>query len=172
MAYFVITGKDTTGFTCIFTESNKNGAIGIILNAGSSKTCRTYRQKLEELKIIFPKAAQDFDFKLLTSIELGRLIFSGDLAVEVTEEYQKKFPSGNRHIDYSALGEFLKKSRLGSDFNKLFQNYPVTVSGVSAEKAFFAPKAQLLRQCKIETAPSIIPDKTLDCMTWIRLTRK
>jgi hypothetical protein len=170
--YFVIIDKDTSDYTCIFLESTDGGKVSIDLNIPYSKASMTYRQRLEELKIILPIAAKDYNFDSLTSVSFGRLILSGDLAVEVTQQYQQKFGISNKLESYVTVGQFLKESKLGEDLNDLFKPYLISVDKVSIEKLFLTSQKDLLWASKVETDTTKFPDKILDCIAWATLTQK
>lgn len=172
IGYFVIIDKDTSDYTCIFTESKDGGKVGIDLHIPYSKAAMTYGQRLEELKIILPKAATDFNFDSLTGIYFGRLVLSGDLAVDVTKQYRQIFGTSNKLQSYTTVGQFLKESKLGVDLDNLFQQYSITVDKVSIEKLFLTSRQDLYWASKIETDTINVPDKILDCMTWVKLTKK
>ena len=172
IGYFVILGKDTSDYTCIFTESNDGGKIGMVLNIPYRKASMTYSQRLDEIRMILPKAAKDFDFASLTSIYFGRLILSGDLAVDITKQYRQKFGLGDKFPDNATFGEFLVKSKLGTDLDSLLNPYSISVDKVSVEHLFFTTKKDLYWASKIETDISKVPDKILDCMTWVQLTKQ
>jgi hypothetical protein len=171
IGYYVIIDKDTSDYTCIFTESKDGNHVGIDLNTRYSKTEMTYGQRLEELKIILPKAATDFNFDSLTSINFGRLILSGDLAVDVTNQYRQKFGAGDK-LESTTVKQFLKESRLGADVDNLFKPYSMSVDKVSIEKLYFTTRKELYSASKIETDSTEAPEKILDCMTWVHLTKR
>ena len=170
--YFVIIDNDTSDYTCIFSESKDGGKVSISLDIRYSKATMTYRQRLEELKIILPKAAKDYNFDSLSSISFGRLILSGDLAIEVTQQYRQKFGASNKLESYTTVEQFLKVSKLGTDLNILFKPYSISVDKISIEKLFLTSRQNLYRASKVETDTTSIPDKILDCMTWAILTKK
>lgn len=172
IGYFVIVGKDTSDYTCIFTESKDGGKVSIDLNIPYSKAAMTYRQRFAELKLILPKATTDFNFDSLTSINFGRLVLSGDLAVEITKQYRHKFGTSQKLESYATVEQFLKESKLGSDIDNLFKQYSISVDNVSIEKLFLTSEEDLYWASKIETDTLIVPDKILDCMTWVTLTKK
>lgn len=89
IGFFVVVGKDTSDYMCVVTESKDGGRVGIHLNIPYNKPEMTYRQRLEELGTILPEAAKEFDFDSLAGIFFGRLILSGDLAVDVTKQYHR-----------------------------------------------------------------------------------
>jgi len=168
--YFVIVKKDTSGFMPIFSESKDNGRIGISQKLPYSNETETYFQRLSELKLILPEAAKEFNFDSLSNMSIGRLILSGDLAITITEEYKNKF--GEKEVittaDYSEISEFLLESRLTKDLNKLFEPYSKSVEKVRIEKVFFATRDELLKFSKVSKDTADIPNKILDCMTWIK----
>jgi hypothetical protein len=172
IGYFVIIGKDTSEYTCIFAESKNNGNVDIYLNIPYFKAKMPYRQRLEELKIILPTAATNFNFDSLTGINFGRLVLCGDLAIDVTKQYQQKFGTSDKLQSYETVGQFLKESKLGSDIEDLFKPYSISIDKVSIEKLFFTTQKDLFWASKIETDSIDIPDKILDCITWITLTKK
>lgn len=169
--YFVIHGKDTSNFTCIFIELKDSGRVVIDLNIPYPMDEVTYRQRLSELKLILPSAKKDFDFDLIGSIYLGRLVQNGDIAIEITNQYLEKFGQPQKITDYKKVESFLKKSQLGVDFNKIFNPYSIYVEGVSTEKLQFFPKKELLFMSKVESDTTNIPEKILDCMTWVMLKK-
>ena len=168
--YFVVVKKDTSGFMPIFSESKDNGRIGISQKLPYSNETETYFQRLSELKLILPEAAKEFNFDSLSNMSIGRLILSGDLAITITEEYKNKF--GEKEVittaDYSEISEFLLESRLTKDLNKLFEPYSKSVEKVRIEKVFFATRDELLKFSKVSKDTADIPNKILDCMTWIK----
>lgn len=170
--YFLIIDKDTSDFTCIFSENKDNGNVGIDLNIRYFKATMSYRQRLEELKLILPTAATDFNFDSLTGINFGRLVLSGDLAIDVTKQYQQKFGTSDKLESYETVGLFLKESKLGSDLDSLFKPYNISVDKVSIEKHFYASREEIFWGSKIETDSVDIPDRILDCMPWVKLTKK
>jgi hypothetical protein len=167
--YFVITNKDTSGFTCIFSEAKESEEISMDIH-GEARMM-TYRQRMDELKRILPEAAKDFKFDSLKSVYFGRLVENGDIAIEVTKEYRQKFGESNEsskindHIkDYREVSEFLAKSKLAKDFNELFKPYSISVNKAFVEKVFFTDKGALYWGSKIETDTTAIPNRILDCI--------
>ncbi|MEI7597348.1 MAG: hypothetical protein WCK02_16485 [Bacteroidota bacterium] len=172
IGYFVIIGKDTSDYTCIFTESKDNNNVGIDLNIKYLKASMTYRQRLKELKIIMPKAATDFNFDSLTGISFGRLILSGDLAIDVTKQYRQKYGASNKLQNYLTVQEFLKQSKLCADIDNLFKPYSISSDKVSIEKLFLTSRTELCWASKIEADTSNVPDKILDCMLGVKLKKR
>jgi hypothetical protein len=170
--YFVIIGKDTSDYTCILTESKDGGKVSIDLNIPYSKAEIPYRKRLEELKTILPKAATDYNFDSLASISLGRLILSGDLAIDITKQYRQTFGTSNKLKDYKTVEQFLLKSKLSTDLDNLFKEYSISVDNVSIEKLFLTSRKELYWASKIETDTTNIPDRILDCMTYVKLMKK
>jgi hypothetical protein len=169
--YFVIIDKDTSNYTCIFYEYKENCHVGIDLNVHHHKSKMLYKQRLEELKIIFSSATADFNFDSLTNINFGRLVLSGDLAIELTKQYQQKYGTSDQLQSYETVGQFLKESKLGSDLNNLFKPYSVSVDKVSIEKLFYVSKEEIFWGSKLETDSVNIPNKILDCITWVKLKK-
>jgi len=172
IGYYIIVGNDTSDFTCIFSESKDGGKVGMDLNISYSKITMTYGQRMNELKKILSAAVKDFNFDSLTTIDFGRLVLSGDLAIDLTNQYRQKFGTSTKIKDYGVVKKFLKNSKLATDIDNLLKPYSISVDNVSIEKVFFTTKEDLYQVSKIETDPTKVPDRILDCMTWVRLKRK
>lgn len=124
------------------------------------------------MKSILTRAEKEYNFDSISSISLGRLILNGDLAVDLTNNYYQKFGTNSKLESYSNVRSFLKESKLGADMNDLFKPYSISVDDVSIEKLYFTSRKELLLASKIETDTLTIPYKILDCIVWIRLTKK
>jgi len=167
--YFVVVKKDTSGFRPIFTESKENGRIAISQNLPYSNETETYFQRLSELKLILPKAEKEFNFDSLSSMSIGRLILTGDLAIIITEEYKNKFGENEKIVtaDYNEISDFLLESRLTKDLNELFEAYSKSVEKINIEKAFFTKRDQLLKFSSVSKDTMDVPNKILDCIIWV-----
>jgi hypothetical protein len=168
-SYFLILNNDTSDFQPIFTESKEGNRISIDLRF-EMKT-RSYKQRMTELKKILPIAAKDFDLDSLRSIFMGRLVSSGDLAIEVTNQYRQKFGKDEKISDYEKFNQFLKESKLATDLNEVLKAYSVSVDKIYPEHSFFTTKLDLISSSKIETDSMNIPNSILDCLIWIELER-
>lgn len=167
-SYFVVTGKDSSGFACTLTESKEGNKVGIHLRFIKTMT---YRQQMNELSRILPQAAKDFTFDSLRSVSVGRLIATGDLAVAISNQYIQEFGPGNKLSDYKEIASFLLRSQLASGFNEMLKPYSLSVDRISVEKVFFANIKTLYRVSRIETDAALIPENILDCITWISLKK-
>jgi hypothetical protein len=167
--YFLINGKDTMNFMPVFMEAKDDGTISINIRFSDSLT---YDSQLEALNQILPTASKDFNFDSLTSASLGRLISSGDLAIDISKKILEDPTINKNKLDYQKVSVFLTKSKLAEDLNNLFQPYKIAVEGVSIEKVFFTNKKDLLSQSKIETRESEIPEEILDCQLWVKFKKK
>lgn len=167
-SYFLIINNDTSRFDCICTEAKEGQQVDMIISHGEGTM--TYRQRMAELKKIIPAAAKDFNLDSLNSVEIGRLAGNGDLAIDITNEYRQKMPTGDR-ITNNKLSQFLKGSKLGADFNEIFKPYSLKVDYISLEEWGFIPKRVLYLESKIETSPAKVPEKILDCSTWVTLKK-
>ena len=89
--YFLIVGKDTSKFKCIFSESKERQRVCIDFDCKLvGQKSKLYKERLEELKIIVnQKASKDFDLSHLSCLGFG-LLSSGDLAIEISREYEKR----------------------------------------------------------------------------------
>ena len=172
--YFAISKSDTSGFMPIFYESKDNGKIGINLNLPYSNNTETYNQRLSELKLILPKAFKEYNPDSLNGLSIGRLILTGDLAIEITKEYKNKIGDNENILtaDYKVISDFLLDSKLAKDLNQLFEPYSILVEKVSIEKAFFTSKDELIKFSNLNQDTTEIPNRILDCMTWIKFKNK
>ena len=171
IGYFVVIDKDTSDFHCIFTES-KDGNVNINLQIPYLKKSTTHVERMKELKLILDNANNDFNFDSLKYIGFGRLILSGDLAVEITNEYVKKFGTNSKLMDYKTMKQFFIDSKLGYDLNNVFKPYSIIVTDVSLEKLFFTTKKDLYWASRIEIDSSLVPEKIIDCITWVELKKE
>lgn len=170
--YFIVIDKDTSDFSCIFYESKESGKVGIDLKSSSFKKGIPYRKRLEELRVILPRAARDFNFDSLESVSLGRLVSTGDLAIAVTNQYRRQFGYRHKIEPYRTVAGFMKESAIGTDLNRLFKPYFLTVDHVSIEKLFFATQKELYGASRIETDSAYVPEKILDCITWVTMKKQ
>ncbi len=168
IGYYLIVNNDTSDFVSIFSESN-DGKVSISFFLDESS--KTYATRMAELDAILPTAFTEFEFDSLSSIEMGRLISHGDLVIDVTNQYLKKFEVKKPLQDYKTTAAFLKQSKLADDFNTIFKPYSVEVVGVSIEKLFFTSSNQIYSISKIETDSSAVPEELLDCITWVSLKK-
>lgn len=167
-AYFIITGIDTSDFVCVLMEAKENGTVQMELTPRRAKDdSKTYKQRLFELKKILPFAAKDYKFDSINNVFLGSLISHGDLAIDVTKHYIKKYGSSTKITDYKKIESFLLTSKLAIDINELFKPYNLSVKKVGVEKAFFMDKKDLYLLSKIEYDTTAVPDKILTCITWL-----
>ena len=173
-SYFVIVKNDTSHFKPIFDESKEGGKVGLDFDLPYLKRTITYKQIIQELKLVLPAAKKDFNFDSLNSISYGRLILSGDLAVVVSQEYLQKFgvKSMEEGPKYRQIYDFLQGSKLVHDVNSVFKPYSIAVNKVSFEKAFFTDKGELYWASKVETDSILVPDKILDCMLFVSLKKQ
>ena len=155
----------------IFYESKANGKVGIDQHLSYANKTETYHERLKELKLILPEAAREFNFDSLTSMSLGRLFLSGDLAIHVTQAYTHQFGE-KKHIitaTYDEISAFLLGSKLGQDYNELFKPYAKVVEGVAVEKVFFTTKENLIHNSKVSMDTTTIPENILDATVWVNL---
>jgi hypothetical protein len=168
-SYFLVIKRDTSDFQPVFAEFNEGNKVGISLSF--FKGTLSYRQRLIELKKILPVAAKKFNLDSLRSITLGRLILSGDLAIEITKQYRDKFGQNDQIVNYEKVLQFLLESKLTTDLDDILKPYSISVDKIDAEHIFFTTKQDLYLSSKIESDPLLVPDKIFDSMIWLRLRR-
>lgn len=167
--YLLVVDQDSTLYFPAFTKSKSEGRVGLILGLHPSLT---YGEQLQQLQAILPYAARDYNFDSLSGIYLGRLVQTGDLAIQVTNEYLEAFDgyASTATTQYDTIASFLTSSKLGRDFNKLFTPHGLKVVGTSVEKVFYT---EIYESIKIDSAlHSQFPDKVLDAMVWVRLEKQ
>ncbi|WP_420580418.1 hypothetical protein [Reichenbachiella sp.] len=167
--YLMVLDGDSTLFFPAFTKGKKDGRVSLILGLHPSLT---YHEQMRQLKTILPYAAKDYNFDSLSGVYIGRLVQTGDLAIQVTNEYLNTFGgyASTATTEYDTIASFLAASQLGQDFNTLFAPYDITVVGTSVEKVFYT---EMYGSIKIDsTLHAQFPDKVLDAMTWVRLAKK
>jgi hypothetical protein len=171
--YFIIAGKDTSDYRVIFTENKDDGKVALDIHYDKyNKKGKLFAIRMEEFTRILPEAQKDYNFDSLATISLGRLVSTGDLAVEITKDYLKKYGENYKIIDYKVITDFLFDSELAQSFNKLFASYSIMVKQISAEKIFFTTKHDLYYSSLVDADSTGIPSRILDCITWIYLEKK
>lgn len=169
-AYRCIIKNDTSRYCCFFTES-KQGAVTLELNISSAQAGISYKQMLAHVRAILPKASGEYNFDSLNTVSFGRLVLSGDLALAVSKQYDQKFGLNKKLGTYAQVSEFLKTSKLGTDMHELFKPYSLSVESVSIEKLFLTPGADINIYSKLDDTTNV-PDKILDCITWVKLRKE
>ncbi|SMD34691.1 hypothetical protein SAMN04488029_2140 [Reichenbachiella faecimaris] len=166
--YLLVVDGDSTLFFPAFTKAKNEGRVNLILGLHPSLT---FGEQMQLLQAILPYAAKDYSFDSLSSIYIGRLVQTGDLAIQITNEYLEAFGGygSTATTEYDTIASFLATSKLGRDFNKLFAPYHMTVAGTSVEKVFYT---ELHKSIKIDSVlHNQFPEKVLDAMTWVKLER-
>jgi hypothetical protein len=191
--YFVIMGNDTSYFSCIFLEHTKTGRTSIkfecdmynkkYLSLISDSIVitemdfeykipyykTTYKQQISELKMILKKSTEDFDLDKLQYMSF-ELLSTGDLAIEVTNQYIKEI--GAKVINnYKSVGQIFLNSQLGIDLNLILKPYFISIEQVSIEKLHFITRNKLYKISRIETDLVQTPDKILNCSVYVKLKR-
>ena len=194
--YFLVAGKDTSGLSCTLLENKNSGDISITLEyddfykgslrliACSSDTSAiveeniehkapcykmTYRQQMEALRLILKESSKEFALSKMRNISL-MLLYSGDLAIEVTEQYTKRFGMKGTITKYRELAKILADSRLNSDLNKLLEPYSVFIDRISVEEVYSVNKKTFLAESKID-ATIKVPKNILNCFIYLDLKK-
>ncbi|WP_068473296.1 hypothetical protein [Saccharicrinis aurantiacus] len=167
--YFTIIKSDTSEYKPVFYELKEDGRIVIDQNLDYSTRSSTYAKSLQELQLILPKAAEDYNFDSLKYMYYGRLIQSGDLAITITNEYKNRFGESEiiRTSDYSKISNFLMESTLVRDLNQLFSHHSKYIEKLGIEKAFFTDNVEVIKQSLPEGDSTKVPDKVIDFMIWL-----
>ena len=167
--YFQIVNKDSSDFMVVFSEG-KDGKVRIGCRYDQlNRKGKLYKTRINEFKRIINSAKSYYDLDSLSSIGVGRLISTGDLAISITNEYINKYGNDFKTIDYKRVTDFLLDSKLTRDINEILRPYSKRVKMIECEKIFFTTKEDLYWASIVETDSTLVPDKLLDCMTWIIL---
>jgi hypothetical protein len=170
--YSVVIGGDTTDFQPLVAELKLRDEVLISMNPQQSTAA--YSKQYEFLQLILPVAASAYDFESLAGVGFGRLIESGDLAVEVTREYIDTYgqPKQITVKDYQRISDFLLDSKLASDFNTLLKPYSLVVDNIRIEKVLFASPDSLSYDVEFGTRPADMPEKVLDVIVSVELRKE
>lgn len=195
--YFLVAGKDTSGLSCILIENKNSGRVSLKLEyddfykssltpiACSSDTSAigekliehkapyykmTYRQQMEALRLILKESSKEFDLSKMRYMSL-MLLSSGDLAIEVTEQYTKRFGMKGTITQYRELEKILAESRLNSDLDKLLEPYSVFIDRISVEEVYAANKKTFLAESKVD-ATIKVPKNILNCIIHLDINLK
>lgn len=195
--YFLVAEKDTSGLSCILLEKKNSGDIFVTLEydyfykssltpiACSSETSAivkeniehkapyykmTYREQMEALRLILKESSKEFDLSKMRYMSL-MLINSGDLAIEVTEQYTKRFGMKGTITQYIELAKILAESRLNSDLDQLLEPYSVFIDRISVEEVYAANKKSFLAESKVDTTIKV-PKNILNCIIHLEINLK
>ena len=163
--YFLVIDGDSSLYRPAFTESNE-GRVSLMLGL---HPLLPYDEQLAQLETLLPHAARSYALDSLHSVFMGRLVQTGDLAIDITKEYLVEFNGygSTATTEYSVIADFLAHSRLGRDLDQVFSPYRLKVSGTSIEKVFFTEPYLSGPIDSARYAAGEIPEKVLDCMTWV-----
>lgn len=169
-SYFLVVKGDSSDHRLVFTESQIKGQVSLVLDFGSRLT---YEEHLNQLRMLLSEAAQDYNFDSLGTVYVGRLINTGSLAIDITEEYLAVFgdSGSSTTTTYPEIAAFITQSKLGRDIDELFRPYGLYVSGASVEKVFFTPLTKPLAIDTTRDRRTNTPDRLLDAITWISLKK-
>jgi len=133
----------------------------------------SYRQQLKELQHVLRFAVDYFNIRpdFFQLVFLSRLVTTGDLAIDLTRDYEQTFAS-NLAFSYTKMNSFLLHSKLADDWNDILNKFDVQVDTVFSETMNFCDQKYLFESSVIEHDTTEIPNKLLDCMIWLRLKPK
>lgn len=124
----------------------------------------TFKEHLQYQGEILPEVFKDFNKNQVTSVFLGRLIYTGNLAAKISAEVKAAGWDGQ---SYPELRDILEKGSLTKEFRSLFRPYGLEIKTVSFEKAFFTDSKSLAHYSKLTLPPEEVPAEILDCMAWL-----
>lgn len=168
--YQFVHQADTSGFSIIFIESNKNdfdheGTVYAELIFDRNKSIR---EQKEELAFLLNKASEEYEFDSLKSIFSLWLPNLGDLNIRASRELEMDKDKKLILKDFWKLNDFLLKSSLAKEMNEWFKKYNLTVKQFSIEHFNFSSKPETLRlDSKIETKPDYFPKSIMEGEMWV-----
>lgn len=168
--YQVVYQSDTSNFSIIVIESNKNefdhdGSVHFNFHFDKNKS---FREQKEELYILLNKASQEYKFDSVKSIFSLWLPSLGDLNITFSKELENNKDVKLILKNYWKLNDFLLKSSLAKELNEIFKKFNLTVKQFTIEHfSYFAKPETLNRYSKIETNPTAFPSKIMEGAMWI-----
>ncbi len=166
--YFVVVNNDTSNFIITFRKDINSQKFTIDARYHSLyRKGKLYKTKIIELEKVLKNASNDFNLDSLSTLVLGQLVITGDLAIEVTNEFIIRYGNDFKTTDFDKVPDFLMDSKLTKDINKLFKPYDLQVDQIRIEKLGFIPSENVYLLSIIETKQNEIPEKIIDCMIWI-----
>jgi len=173
--YFVIANGDTSDYKVEVSEQKSDNmvCIDIRYNPYRNKSGKGYKERLLELQSILEVALKEYSPGPTVSVGIGRLINTGDLAIDVTKEDIQQY--GDDYDvwvnEYKKISSFLLRSKLGRDMDSLFGPYNLCTEEISVEKVFFSTSKELYGYTIPGTGQKNAPDRILDCITWVELKK-
>lgn len=166
--YYLIVNQDTSNVICTLSESKysdsfiKKGDVGMRIYFYDNKS---YHRQLIELEKTLQLAAKEFSFDSLKGIATIYLAATGDLAIDITKQmssYDLKNVNNNRKT-----AEFLLKSKLSTDLNRLFAPYKKNVKEFAIEHPMLTDSSFVTSNRAIETPQDQIPSRILSGTVWV-----
>jgi len=172
--------------TCIFSYQDKDGKVNLHLGLGSTSRKvnyieqKPYRQRYNEIKKLMPYATADFNTDSLKDISIGFLMETGDLAIDVSREYFKRYGNPGRLNWQQIHGkkrehvhEILMSSRCSENLNRLLYPIGKKIDKVNPiEKLMFEPKETVFRYNVVESDTTQIPEYIMDGHISFTVTNK
>lgn len=178
--------KGDTSKTGITFFQNKEGKLRAYLGLGKTSRkaaeieTKPYSMRYLEVKKLMDKAAKELDTKSLEDVGIGWLIETGDLAIDVSQEYFKRYGNpGN--INWNQIGpkkreqieDVLMTSNIAQQVNTLLSPFGKKIDQVTrTEKLMFEPKSALDYYTIYETDSSQIPEFIMDAGIDFRVVDK
>ena len=165
--YYLVTNKDTSEPICKISENKYDGEfahkgnVGIQIYFDESKS---YSQQLLELEKTLQYAAKEFSFDSLKGLTLG-LWEAGDLSIVITNQMTS---DDIRNVSNNTkTAEFLLRSKLSTDLNRLFAPYKKKVKEFAIEHPGLSDSASVINNTVIETPQDQIPSRILTGSVWV-----
>lgn len=175
ISYRLVIAGDSSKTGIVFFKNDEGKLhLGLGLGKTSRKAnqieTKPYRLRYLEVKRLMEAAAKDRDTKSLEDVSIGWLMETGDLAIDVSREYFKRYGNpGNIYWHQigpdkrKQINEVLISSRAGTDVNTLLLPFGKKIDRVTrTEKLMFEPKSALDYYTAYETDQSQVPEFIMD----------
>jgi len=165
--YYLVVNNDTSNPICTVSENKYDedfaykGNVSIQIYFDEKKS---YNQQLLEFEKVLQYASKEFLFDSLKGLTLG-LWGAGDLAISITNQ-MNSYDLKNVNNNWKTA-EFLLKSRLSTDMNRLFAPYKKRVKGYAIEHPMLTDSSFVINNRVIKIPPDQIPSKILTGSVWV-----
>ena len=175
--YHVVSRSDTSRFRVSIFNRELNKGLQLHTGFPGYDNGKIYSHAMKELKKILQHANRTQALDSISLISLGSLINTGDLAIDVSKDFDVLYPEYGKllnqrkgyRFDYEALRTFLMTSELTQDFNTVLSPYSLKIKNVFIEKAHYTAPQSLPSRQYLETDSSEIPENILNGMVWLEV---
>ncbi len=170
--YQMVNKNDTSKFSIILLESNKNefdNDGSVHLNIRFDKT-KSFKEQKAELSLLLKYASKDYRLDSLKGIFALNMLSLGDLNIQTSKELVNQKNLAEILKSHKKLNSFLLKSSLSGEFNSIFERYHLAIKNYSIEHfGFGSDIGSLNKYSKIETNKTDLPTRIMRGAMWVNL---